>query len=110
MQIGLVDSFIQKAFAGSWSRVVLSISQLDMVPVLMDVMVQRAGEGRREMGQPAGVRMSTVEGFLIHFWGKGRNQKTNDLVVAIITVNCQNPQPLRALVVPSYSFRKQTKL
>lgn len=55
MQMGLVDAFIQKAFAGSWSCVVFSTGQLDMVPVLMDFMVQRAGEGRREMGQPAGV-------------------------------------------------------
>lgn len=91
MQMGLVDAFIQKAFAGSWSCVVFSTGQLDMVPVLMDFMVQRAGEGRREMGQPAGVRMSTVEGFLIHFWGKGRNQKTNNLVAAVITVTARIP-------------------
>lgn len=35
--------------------------------------------------------MSTVEGFLIHSWGKERNQKTNNFLVAIITVTARMP-------------------
>lgn len=54
-------------------------------------MVQWAGEGGRKARGPAGVWMSTVEGFLIHSWGKERNQTTNNFPVAIITVIARTP-------------------
>lgn len=46
MQVGLADSCIQQAFTKGWLCVGHSIGKLDIVPALMELIVQQAGEGR----------------------------------------------------------------